>query len=270
MKKFTFLTTLTAVAVASALLLTGCSPQGTKSGSTPKPTSTSTKVVVPKSVEKPTQVDPTNALELKYAKEAFPDVVATKHFTKEQVQLALTSANTYITTSLRTPYFLDGSFAKDGYSPDKLDLYYKDLFSYSAYTQAKDSFAGAGPAAKGDQAQQKLNDALSAFTFNVFLQDGVTVPSECSSNGLCLKSVTPAVTFTKYGESADGRLTVEANATADPLYVIDGKKGYITVSYTYTLNMSVNEFADYSKGRPAIVISGYNNTFKTTNWKEIS
>ena len=268
MNKKLIVAPLIALSLVSALALSGCTPQ-TDAGKDPKPTSSSSPAKpTPSKSDKPGEVVINNSLELKQAEQAFPDVKATKNYTKQEVQLALLTANSYILASLDTPYFVDGNFAKDGYPGEKIDSYFKDYFSFDYWPQIKQKIAGAGKAANGDTTQQRANENLTALVFSTTLDPTITAGPECGNGGDCLKSLAPTIKYDSYGETEDGRLYLKASATSDPIYVVNGVKGSIDVTYSYELDMSKNDYADFSQGQRAFVISGSKNAFKTTGFKE--
>jgi hypothetical protein len=262
MKKSNLIITATALTLSSLLLLTGC---GTDSGNV-APTTDPVPAETTSPEDFPEPVAVTNELELSSAAEAFPDVNATGSYTKEEVQLALLTATSYMSTAVTLPYFVDGSLVKDGYPVDKIELYLKNYFSYTTWAQMKEQFIDKLSTTSGDEFSAAALDFYSvAYYFGV--TSNVTLPQECIEFQNCTPGG-PQLTNIAYDEGVDGELIVSADITSNPVYIVDGVEGSVNVNYSMRLGMERSELADFENGMPTFVISGFDNKYGQMGWSK--
>jgi hypothetical protein len=249
MKKSILSTGIIAVALTSVLLLTGCTQN--PSTHSAKPSATSTTIPTP-NVGKPVKVTGTSALELQYAEQAYPNVTKYGKFTKQQVQLSLLTTGSYIQASLDTPSFVNGTFVKDGLPTNELEQYFQNYFKFSTWSDV--------------EAQITANPStLLQIAYAPSLTSAYTPTDNCTKLGLCASA--PTVTITSYNTATDGTLLVKATGSTNVFVNYNGQAGVIPVTYKYALNFTPNQFADFSAGKPAMVISGYQNSYQIDSWK---
>ena len=286
-----------AIALTTALVLTGCVPPSDE----PVPTSAGTAPADPSEYPKPTEVPnledevvsvdlADSGSELTEAQYLFPDANATDSFTKEEVQLALYSSFAYFQAALTTPYFLNGSYEAEGYPDDRLQQELKPYFSntaladliaktsdrttlldigkpaYQAWAQSIVYF----PILDGGNRQEYISESCLAVNTTPSLPDdpnyqgtpgeATEVEQEIDPSLKCIAQP-PVFTAVNYVErvndSGETVLTVTSTGSVKNIIINNGQSGTQTVTYNFVVDVSPNEYADWKNGVHSMVISNW-------------
>lgn len=284
-----------AIALSTALVLTGCvapnnevAPTPTAAPSQSDPSTYPTGE--PNPSNPPVKVDlEDSASELKEAQYLFPSATATTSFSKEEVQLALYSSFGYFQKALTTPYFLNGSFEAEGYPEARLQEELKPFFSTLALSDLLSKTSDKTTLLdNGSPAYQQW--ALSVMYFP--LLDGGDrnsfIPPDClnqnttpslppgdnyqgtpsestgeTNDEITLGSVCtagpPEFSGVSYEErvndSGETVLTVSTVGSMKDILIKNGQSGTQTVTYNFVVDVSKNEYADWKNGVHSMVIS---------------
>ena len=250
-----------------------------------KPLGTSEPNAPSTDIPEPIQFDPeAEGSEAEQAALLFPDVDAMEHFTKQEVQLALLTSTNYINRAMSTPYFADGSFEEEGLPEDKAAEYFERYFTPEAWNdfvyglQDRQAAFDNGdykflnqymglvyfPNLRGDPAVDWLPEGCRLDSLNGSSGGGEDIINNCFSEAQSTSDL-------KYSESEDNeRITIEASSTVNPIFFVDGKKGYRPTTIVFNLYLEKNSNADWVNEIPSMIISGFSNTAEWESWREIN
>ena len=239
----------------------------------------------PTDIPEPTEFTPQKeGAEAEEAVLLFPDVEAMEHFTKQEVQLALLTSSNYINRAMSTPYFADGSFEEEGLLETKAAEYFAQYFTPAAWSDfvlglqdreatfdnGKEEFINQYmglvyfPNLRGADPADWLPEGCRLDSLNEHPSVGEDVISNCFSG-------VQSTSDPKYFESEDGEhITFEANATVNPIFFVDEKRGFRPTTIVFKLYLEKNLNADWANEIPSMVISGFSNTAEWESWREIN
>jgi len=267
--------------LTATLLLTSCTHKIEENPNQPKASSSVSPTQKPQSPSNsasPTQ-DPQVSSKSDEANEAaklFPNAHKTDHFTKEEVQLALLTANQYTQTSSNTGYFQSGQFEKDGYPVEELQKYFKRYFLYTTWASFESSLKDKESVSsmKDGKTVPTYINSMRAMTYFVMLNGGTQkdwLPETCytvGNPGDCTKGL-PEYSKLDYAENSDGtKLIVSQKVTLKQVYINDGTEGTQPVILNYNLQIVKNDptVVDYKNDDRTMVIDEYSNYTEWGAW----
>jgi hypothetical protein len=271
-------------AVTAILLLAGCTQKIETNSNQPRPSASATQTKEPQqptSSVSPTQNTQVSSKsdEAKEAAQLFPNAHKTDHFTKEEVQLALLTANQYTQISSNTGYFQSGQFEKDGYPVEELQKYFKRYFLYTTWATFESSLKDKESVSSmkdGSTVPTYIN-SMRAMTYFVQLNGGTQkewLPENCytvGNPGDCTKGL-PEYSKLDYAENSDGtKLVISQKVTLKQIFINDGTEGTQPVTLNYNLQITKNDptVVDYKNDDRTMVIDEYSNYTEWGAWSAL-
>jgi hypothetical protein len=270
--------------LAGTLLLTGCvqKDDNTTTSPTTKPTSSSTPnpSVAPLPAEaddpKPIENDGSADSELAFAQKLFPEAKATDNFSKEDVQLALSTATTYMAIGTSSAYYSSGQFEKDGYPLKRLQDDFRNYFLYTSWQQFENNIEDKTSIAKlkdGTEIPQYIN-TMRGMTWFTTLNGGAQsdwIPAACYEEldyNACVDGI-PEYSDLSVSETEDGKaIVVTQDITFNQIFINQGQQGTQPTTFHYKMQLVKNDprAVDYERGVPTYVISEYSNNAEWEAW----
>jgi hypothetical protein len=267
--------------LTASMLLAGCTQKIEGNPNQPKPSASARATESPRSPSpsaSPTQDTQIGSRsdEAKEAAQLFPDVHKTNHFTKEEVQLALLTANQYTQTSSNTGYFQSGQFEKDEYPVEELQKYFKRYFLYTTWATFESSLKDKESVSSmkdGSTVPTYIN-SMRAMTYFVMLNGGTQqdwLPESCytvGNPGDCTKGL-PEYSKLDYAENSDGtRLVISQKVTLKQIFINNGVEGTQPVTLNYNLQITKNDptVVNYTNDDRTMVIDEYSNYTEWGAW----
>jgi len=267
--------------LAGTLLLTGCvQKDDNTTNPTSKPTSSSTPnptaTPLPEEANDPKPIvnDGSADSELAFAQKLFPDAKATDHFSKEDVQLALSTATTYMAIGTSSAYYSSGQFEKDGYPLKRLQDDFRNYFLYTSWQEFENSLedkSSISTQPDGTEIPQYIA-TMKGMTWFTMLNGGAQsdfIPAECYENldqNACVEGI-PEYGNLNVSETTDGQsLVIAQDVTFNQIFLNGGQKGTQPTTFHYNLQLVKNDpkAIDYERGVPTYVIKEYSNS---SDWK---
>lgn len=233
------------------------------------PTAPPTSVATPSA--KPSQSVATGT-ELEIAKKAFPNAEGEGKVTKEEVQLALASAQRYTNSIYNSGYLANGSWVKNG--ADSQELYklfgrdWSDAYRLKLETLIDDFQKGST-----EEKDKAANDLLTNFFF-FDNSGGLQLPKDCNMNQVgvssCLvnEKLESTTDMTYQVNKETGSIYVNAHFTANVRFVKGGVQGVSPVQYDVQLEMIKNPYPDEENLRYAYIVNDIGGNWKIDKWHE--
>jgi hypothetical protein len=278
MKAFPKLLSLLSAGVL-VVTLAGCTSTPVDKA-TPKPTATASATPsadpsLPPAAPIPTLPD---SEALKAAQEMFPNAYAVDGYSKEEVQLALSTATTYVQSAYSDSKLLNGKWvAEDDMSYDYLRNKY-NLYWTADYDAEVQAMIARVKAAYTDNDQEKFvkesQSLMSVFLYTDIRNLPIVPDDICAegvATGACLVNSTPVFTKDWQVVNEKNSLRLVTSFDVSVRYVKDGELGQITfhmndMSFVMERNAA---YGDDDEGTPSFVLTGTQATISNDAWTKL-
>lgn len=268
------------LAASFAFGLTSCShdpgpmpsPAPTTSTASASPNPTETATVPSKDSSSPAPAS-TPINEAQEAQKAFPDIQATDGASKEDIQLAMSSAYRYVNTAYNSGYLINGSWVKNGADSQELvKMFGKDWSD--DYRLKVEVLVDAFHNGETDDAKNKAAKDLMNHMFYFTPYDGVEIPKDCSENNVGVASclVGEKLDFTaepSYQVNKEtGSIYVNVYFDAKMRIIKDKVPGVTPIRYHVQLEMKKNPNPDVANFRYAYIVNDIGGDWSIDDWHE--
>lgn len=211
---------------------------------------------------------------LEKAAKAFPDVKGNDFTTKEEFQLALYSAETYLHNIMNDPYVQNGSWVRDGasyaYLADRYGNYWSDDFGVSVEETIQEVLVDS-------TAERKMFTIMYYFVDN----DKIAITDTCAAATIspstlsCLENGQVQLNDKwTYNTAEDGRIIADIRFSINVLTSVDGVEGIQPVRYEWKLMMSPNDGSDNNSSEEDSIMSyevdGLEGSYEVKPWEPIN